>query len=174
MDLLEERGAHFSPCRRWRYRLWIEWNQDRPVMLWLLLNPSTADEIANDPTVERCQRRAHASGFGSVGIANIFAWRSTDPAGLLATEDPVGPENDAAIIDMATRADLIVCGWGKHGSLLGRGPAVEEMLRSRRAIRHKLHALKLNADGSPRHPLYVGYEAKPVAWRKEAEFSVGT
>lgn len=162
-----EWGAVYSNCGRYRYRLWRVWDELAPVVLFCMLNPSIATELQNDPTVERCMRRAISGGYGRIEVANIFAWRSTDPAGLLKTDDPIGPENDDAILDMATRADLIVCGWGKHGALRGRGKAVEEMLRSRRTTRHKLHALKLNGDGSPRHPLYVSYEARPFAWRKD-------
>ena len=75
-------GAVFSECKRYRYSLWRVWNPDLPVCMFLMLNPSTADETTNDPTVERCQRRAVQMGYGGLHVGNIFAWRSTDPTGI--------------------------------------------------------------------------------------------
>ncbi len=151
-------GAVFSPCMRYRTKLWRIWDASKPLVLFLLLNPSTADEVRNDPTVERCQRRAMMMGFGGLMVANIFALRSTDPAALSQVEDPVGPGNDEAIVECAARAQLVVCGWGTHGSILDRGDAVLELLRQHRFVPH---ALQRNADGSPKHPLYVGYKHAP-------------
>ncbi len=155
----EQTGATFSPCTHYRYTLWRTWDASKPSCLFLMLNPSTADEVDNDPTVERCQRRALAMGFGSLVVCNIFAYRSTDPGALYDLSDPIGPENDAAILAQASRAGLVVCGWGKHGALHGRGNAVLSMLRSAGV---KPHALQINGDGSPKHPLYVGYQHAPV------------
>lgn len=151
-------GAVFSPCMRYRTKLWRVWEASKPLVLFLLLNPSTADEVRNDPTVERCQRRAVAMGFGGMMVANIFALRSTDPGELYCAVDPVGPGNDEAILDCASRAGLVVCGWGKHGALQGRGPQVLALLRRHGVVPT---ALQRNADGSPKHPLYVSYEHLP-------------
>ena len=101
----ESSGATFSPCRRYRYTLWRQWDE-RPPATFIMLNPSTADETANDPTVERCQRRAQAMGYGGVRVANIFALRSTDPRALYTAEDPVGPENDHALLTLARQPAL--------------------------------------------------------------------
>lgn len=152
-------GARFSPCEKYRYALWRRWN-DHPYALFLMLNPSTADEIDNDPTVERCQRRAARMGYGGLWVANIFAYRSTDPAALYSIPDPVGPENDQAILDAARNAGIVICGWGTHGNHLDRGEKVLALLRDAGV---KAHCLQLNADGTPRHPLYVGYDALPAA-----------
>ena len=152
-------GATFSPCRRYRYTLWRTWDTGKPACMFLMLNPSTADETANDPTVERCQRRAQLMGYGGLVVCNIFAYRSTDPDALYALNDPVGPDNDAAIIEQASQAGLVVCGWGKHGALHGRGTAVLNLLRQAGITPY---ALRINGDGSPQHPLYVGYAQQPV------------
>lgn len=163
-DLCSYSDATFSPCGRYRYRLWREWNVRLPRMLCVMLNPSTADEKANDPTVERCQRRAIALGFGALEVVNLFALRSTDPAALYAQADPIGPDNDQHIMESAALAGMVLCGWGTHGAHLGRGNQVEAMLRSWPGIARKLHVLKVNADGSPKHPLYVAYAHRPVPW----------
>ena len=154
----EHTGATFSPCSLYRYTLWRTWHASEPTCLFLMLNPSTADESANDPTVTRCQRRAWSMGYGGLVVCNIFAYRSTDPQALYTLDDPVGPDNDAAILDQARQAGLVVCGWGKHGALHGRGTAVLNMLRSAGI---QPHALQINGDGSPKHPLYVGYGRQP-------------
>jgi len=154
-------GAIFSECRTWRSRLWRESIIGRGRVVAVMLNPSTADEATNDPTVERVWRRAQMLGFRRLDVVNIFAFRSTDPKGLYAAADPVGPDNDAAILDACTGADLVLCGWGEHGAYRGRGAHVRNALTSAGIA---LHVLDLNRSGNPKHPLYVGYNAKPFLW----------
>lgn len=163
-DLLEERGALFSEGRTHRFRLWIRWNHALPMFMFIGINPSTADEIRNDPTVERMERRARTTGYGGLYVGNVFAFRSTKPGGILTVDDPVGEGNDDHICRMAQDSAMVLCGWGKPASHMGRGVAVEKMLRSLVTVAHKLHALEINADGSPRHPLYVSYTTKPRSW----------
>ncbi len=127
-----------------------------------MLNPSTADEMKNDPTVERCERRARANGFGAFCVVNIFAWRATDPRELLRAEDPVGPENDRAIFEKADWADQIIVAWGAHGKFQQRGATVLKLLMSEG---HTLYHLGLTKAQQPRHPLYVAYANQPVAWQ---------
>ncbi|NNM65029.1 MAG: DUF1643 domain-containing protein [Burkholderiales bacterium] len=155
----EHSGAVFSPCRQYRYVLWRSWEPAKPACMFLMLNPSTADAVDNDATVERCQRRAQMMGYGALVVGNIFAYRSTDPDKLYELEDPVGPDNDRSILERAAAAGIVICGWGTHGALRRRGDAVLRMLREAGITPH---ALRINADGSPRHPLYVGYEIRPV------------
>ncbi len=152
--------AVYSDCERYRYALTRIWAPG-PRALFVMLNPSTATEAQNDPTVERCERRARVLGFGSFSVANIFAFRATDPRVMRAVDDPVGPENDAAIRAAATDADSIVCGWGNHGLHLARGAAVERLLRG--VDRPLLH-LGLTGVGQPKHPLYVAYAQPPALW----------
>ena len=158
--------ANYSDCERYRYSLTRVWNSDRPPAVFIMLNPSTATELANDPTVERCERRARKLGHGAFRVCNIFAWRSTDPRELARQSDPVGPDNDQAILEGCewARQDpngMIVCAWGNHGSLLDRGRAVERLLRRTGAA---LHHLGLTATGHPRHPLYIGYARSLESW----------
>lgn len=152
--------AVYSDCERYRYLLTRVWGPGRKA-LFVMLNPSTATEAQNDPTVERCERRARSLGFGAFRVTNIFAFRATDPRRMRAEADPVGPENDAAILESVAWADAILCAWGNHGLHLDRGPAVERMLRAAGA---RLTHLGLTGQGQPRHPLYVGYDRQPEGW----------
>lgn len=153
--------AVYSPCERYRYLLTRVWNPAGPKALFVMLNPSTATEYQNDPTVERCERRARALGFGAFRVTNIFAYRATDPKVMRAQADPVGPANDAAIRDSAPWADRIICAWGSHGAHLDRGRRVEALLRE---TGRPLWHLGLTQAGQPKHPLYIGYERQPEPW----------
>ena len=126
-----------------------------------MLNPSTADEIDNDPTVERCERRARTMGFGGVEVVNIFAFRATLPVRMKQEADPVGVGNDQAILAAAELSGMVVCGWGIHGDHLSRGRAVVELLRHAGI---QAHCLTTTASGHPGHPLYVGYDVLPKAF----------
>ena len=153
--------ALYSPCEGYRYALTREWAPQGRRLLYVMLNPSKATELKNDPTVERCERRARALGYGAFRVANIFAWRDTDPAALRRAADPVGPGNDRALRDGAVWADDILAAWGVHGAHQERGPATEVLLR---ATGKPLMTLGLTKDGHPRHPLYVGYATRPTLW----------
>jgi hypothetical protein len=111
--------------------------------------------------VERCERRARALGFGAFQVTNIFAWRDTDPRKMRAAADPVGPENDAAILDGVGWADQVIAAWGTHGAHLERGPSVEHLLRE---TKQPLFHLGLTKDGHPKHPLYIAYTQQPEPW----------
>lgn len=156
-----ESVALYSDCEGYRYDLTRVWDDAADKVLFVMLNPSTATEVQNDPTVERCERRARIMGFGAFRVCNIFAWRSTDPRGLRQTDDPVGPDNDAAILRGADWADRVVCAWGTHGALLDRGGRVETLLR---VASHPLHHLGLSKHGYPKHPLYISYAVAPQPW----------
>lgn len=153
--------ALYSPCQNYRYTLTRIWNPGGPKALFVMLNPSTATEVQNDPTVERCERRARALGFGAFRVCNIFAYRATDPKVMRAQAEPVGPGNDAAIAESALWADRVLCAWGTHGAHLERGAAVEALLRG---TGQRLYHLGLSKAGHPKHPLYIGYDQQPVPW----------
>lgn len=153
--------AVYSDCERYRYSLTRIWDPGGRRALFVMLNPSTATEMQNDPTVERCERRARALGFGAFQVANIFAWRDTDPRAMRAATDPVGPGNDAAILSGAAWADQVIAAWGTHGAHLSRGPAVERLLRG---ADRPLYHLGLSKAGHPRHPLYIAYSQQPEPW----------
>ncbi|PWE29537.1 DUF1643 domain-containing protein [Pararhodobacter marinus] len=153
--------ALYSACEAYRYMLTRIWDPDGRRVLFVMLNPSTATEVQNDPTVERCERRARALGYGAFRVCNIFAYRATDPKVMRAQPDPVGPANDAAIVESAEWADTIVCAWGTHGAHRARGPQVEALLR---ATGKPLYHLGLSQAGHPKHPLYIAYAHQPEPW----------
>lgn len=156
--------AVYSDCERYRYVLTRVWAPGAKA-LFIMLNPSTATEYQNDPTVERCERRARALGFGAFRVTNIFAFRATDPRVMRAQADPVGPENDAAILGSVTWADQVICAWGSHGAHLNRGAAMTALLRQART---PLYHLGLTQAGAPKHPLYIGYDVQPMLWDQAA------
>lgn len=156
------RGAVFDPTEVFRYVLWRRWAPLGPRVLWLLLNPSTADETEGglDPTLRRCTSFSRRWGFAEMRVSNIFALRSTDPQALYSSPDPVGPHNDATIRAEVAAADLVVVGWGAHGRFRGRAEAVLAALRG-----HDVRCLALTKSGEPGHPLYLRDSVVPAQYR---------
>lgn len=148
-------SACISECGRYRYRLYRQWDESRPDVLFVMLNPSTADHYTDDRTITRCVGFARNWGYGGLLVGNLFALRSTNPGELYKSDDPIGPYNDAALGDMAAQVDVIVAAWGNHGTLRNRGCEVLRMLSGKR------HALQLNKSGHPAHPLRLRGELKP-------------
>lgn len=167
-DLFDHTSAVFSDCGRYRYRLDRIWNSRLPPLLFGMLNPSTADHVRNDATIERCQRRAFSLGFGSLIVWNLFAFRATDPSILKREPDPVGPRNDefirCALREGHRKGGLALIGWGAHGQLMGRNGQVLEMARE---VGVALYCLGVTKGGDPKHPLYISYGAKPQSWDRD-------
>jgi hypothetical protein len=158
-------SAVYSRCGTYRYALSRVWEPDVPPLLFILLNPSTATEQRNDPTLARCETRARRMGFGGVCVVNLFALRATDPRLLRHVADPVGPMNDATLIDHLARAALVICGWGARGRLAGRDSGV---LRLVMASGHRPHHLGLTRADQPMHPLYRPLNLLPQPWDQAA------
>ena len=153
--------AIYSDCESYRYSLTRIWDTSGKRVCFIMLNPSTATEVQNDPTVERCERRARALGFGSFTVTNIFAWRDTDPRNMKAAIDPVGPENNDAILNASRDAHTIIAAWGTHGAHLQRGGEVKALLCN---LGKPLFHLGLSKAGHPKHPLYIAYTEQPQLW----------
>ena len=153
--------AVYSDCEKYRYSLTRIWAPEGRKVLFVMLNPSTATEVQNDPTVERCERRARTLGFGAFQVTNIFAWRDTDPRAMRAATAPIGPENDDTLIAGTAWADQIIAAWGTHGAYMDRGAQVEAVLR---ATGRPLFHLGLSKAGHPKHPLYLPYTKQPEPW----------
>lgn len=156
-------GASFSPNRVHRYHLWRRFDYGVGRVAFVGLNPSTADERENDPTVRRCIGFAQAWGFAYLDMLNIFALRSTNPRALRDAVDPVGPDNDAWLWRIANEVDLVVAAWGVHGKLNARGFRVRGLFEVGGDV--QLHHLGLTKDGHPRHPLHLPADTRPEPWR---------
>lgn len=168
MNLVVKGNAVFSPDRVYRYRLYRFVDMPSPgTILRTLniigLNPSTADEATDDPTIRRCMGFAKAWGFDVLTMTNLFAFRTTDPARLryAAMMQPngiVGLENDRHLIQVAEQATKIVLAWGAFGNLGGRDQQVIRMLKAvlkAAPWRYNLYCFGVTKSGAPKHPLYL-------------------
>lgn len=194
-----DKGAQLSPDGRYRYRLWREWRGtatdenwlwlegDKPgsiaadgagaplgtpkSVLFIMLNPSTADAEVDDPTIRRCVGFAKGWGYDRLEVVNLFAYRTKSPAELLAlgdADDPVGPQNSSVIRHLIEGrkeffgggVDKIICAWGAHGTHLGQDETVLGWLSNAPRF-----ALKLSKDGHPGHPLYLPATSMPFEFR---------
>lgn len=170
MKTTHERKTQFSPCRKYRYALWREWDCDlltgcaddsahaTEFLMIIGLNPSTADETLDDQTIRRCIGFAKAWGYGALCMTNLFAFRATEPEDMKKQENPVGMDNQHHLLQCASSAGLVLAAWGNHGSFRQQDFTVRQWLSG---IGITLHCLKLNKDGSPKHPLYVAADTKP-------------
>lgn len=163
--------AWFSSCRRFRYVLWRRWNPG-PALMWILLNPSTADDKDLDPTLRRCLRFSQDLGYGAMCITNLFPYRATDPKEMKRFYEinwyekfvqESGWENIHAISRCSEKCDAVIAGWGKHGGLMRRNDTVAEMIEAKRGL---LNCLDVCGDGNPKHPLYLRADLKPRAWSR--------
>lgn len=151
-DLFLERDAVISDCGLFRYLLRRTWDHSRPRLLYVMLNPSTADAEIDDATIRSCIRLAKGIDYGSFEVVNLFALRATDPAELEKAADPVGPRNDLCIEAAIARCDMAVCAWGAHPIAIRRSGHVRQMIRSQRPA---VFCLGKTKAGSPKHPLYI-------------------
>lgn len=167
---MRDRGAVISPCGTWRYLLWrrlpltlqMAAHPGPSVVTWIMLNPSTADAETDDPTIRRVTGFTRSWGHGVAQVVNLFALRATDPSALLNHSDPVGPDNDQAIIDAVRDAAVIVCAWGSHKAAEDRAVHV-----ARLAFEHSAAptvCLGRTINGQPQHPLYVPRDERPCYW----------
>lgn len=166
-------GAVVSPCGRYRYRLWrrvvshhAHHVKDR-IALFVMLNPSTADGLLDDPTIRRCVGFAAREGCGWLHVVNLYAYRATNPAELALAADPVGPEAGAALgaalREAVESGGLVIAAWGAHSAprtidLAARFSVLADVYNA------QLHCLGTTKNGSPRHPLYVRADAPLEVW----------
>ena len=150
-----EKSAVISECGLYRYELRRVWDADKPWVLFICLNPSTADHEAEDNTSRVCINYAKRWGYGGLVIANLFAYRSTLPEGLYKVDDPVGPENDAYLKLLSAKAKETVCAWSNYGGYKDRDLEVLSFVKSPKC-------LTILKSGRPGHPLYKSKELKPI------------
>lgn len=151
------RFADISLCQNYRYSLSRIWDESKSLVLFIGLNPSTADEQDDDPTLRRCIGFAKNWGYGGVCMANLFAYRATQPKDLKLASDPIGPDNDEWLVKLTKQADIVIAAWGNDGAFLNRSSAVQAMIPN-------IHCLKINKSGEPAHPLYQPAAAKPFVF----------
>ena len=156
MDLFGENGAIFSQCRRYRYALWRIWDDTKPAVMFIGLNPSTANEGNDDPTIRRVQQFAKRWGYGGVFMLNLFGWVTPYPEELLQCPDPIG-ENDSYLKDYQEKCAEVIFAWGAFSVATDRAKEVAAMMPGK--------ALVINKNGTPRHPLYVKSEVVPVIFK---------
>jgi len=159
-------GAILDDARCYRYRLWrtLDTHSTR-TMAVIGVNPSTANEADDDATIRRCRRFALDSGHGRLEMINVFGWRDRDVTGLAAAADPEGPDNWPTVMDVASKADTVVCAWGAVAKLpprLRHRPA--EMARALRGRGIVLSALAVTLAGDPAHPCYLPARNMPFPW----------
>ena len=155
-----ERSAVLSPCRSYRYSLWRTWEGTSGYAMFVGLNPSTADETEDDPTIRRCIAYAKDWGYAGLCMTNLFAFRATRPSDMMAATDQIGPDNDRWLLDLGREAAVVVAAWGVHGAFVDRNLAVRSTLQ-------RLHYLRQTKDGHPGHPLYLPKSLQPVPWLED-------
>ena len=141
-------GATLSKCRKYRYVLWRVWDKSLPHIMFIGLNPSTANETQNDPTILKCIQYCKRWGYGGFYITNLFAYRSSSPDILKKSKKPIGLKNDYWILKTAKSSEKIVACWGEHGAFKDRDQELKKQLSN-------LYCLKTNKSGQPAHPLYL-------------------
>lgn len=154
-ELDEHSTAIFSPCRTYRYVLRRRWDWEMPHVAFIGLNPSTADETKDDPTIRRCIQFAKDWGYGGLTMLNLFAFRATDPRDMLKAGDPIGPENNQHLLHESAKAGVVVAAWGTKG-----GKRADEVI----AMLPEIHCLRKTKAGHPEHPLYLPKTLKPIAY----------
>lgn len=150
-----EKDAILSDDRKYRYVLSRTWDASRPSVMIIGLNPSTADETEDDPTIRRCIDFAKTWGYGTVFMLNLFAFRATKPSDMFLAADPIGMDNNKYLEKYASDCDKVICAWGNDGIYKDRSREIKSKLNN-------LYYLALNQTGEPAHPLYLKSDLIPV------------
>ena len=150
-----EKKANISKDKIYRYTLSRTWDSTKPTVLFIGLNPSIADENIDDPTVTRCINFAKDWGYGTLLMANLFAFRSTYPKEIYLIDDPIGKDNDHYILECVKQSDLIIACWGNNGTYMDREKIIKELVPN-------LYCLQKNKNGTPHHPLRLPRDINPI------------
>lgn len=158
---LVEYSAKISDCGNYRYSLSRIWDKDKEKVMFLMLNPSTADANENDPTIRRCMGFAKSWGYGGLLVGNLFQYRSTNPDHLLKCENPIGHDNEEVLFELSQQCHKVILAYGNDHIIqkLGqRFPSYDAF----REIKKPLYYLEFSKDGVPVHPLYLHSSLKPI------------
>lgn len=153
----QDSGAMISTDEKYRYALWRTWDKDKPVVMFIMLNPSTADANKDDPTIRKCIAYAKSWGYGALIVGNLYAFRTRDPKLLAHEEGPIGPHCNSWLYSLAKMSDLRVAAWGNKILPDKRVQQVKDLMPS-------LHYLELSKSGNPKHPLYLRKNLKPQSF----------
>ena len=155
-----KREAIIDKTKKYRYMLKRQWGKGERFVNFIMLNPSTADDKVDDPTIRRCISFAKRWEFEGIYVTNLFALRATDPEELKSAENPVGKENNLHLADIANKSDKIILSWGNKGLFMGRDKEVLEILKDK-----EKYCLEISRTGQPKHPLYVHSNVKPIIFK---------
>lgn len=153
-----EKKANISKDKIYRYTLSRTWDSTKPTVLFIGLNPSIADENIDDPTITRCINFAKDWGYGTLLMANLFAFRSTYPKEIYLIDDPIGKDNDHYILECVKQSDLIIACWGNNGTYMDREKIIKELVPN-------LYCLQKNKNGTPHHPLRLPRDINPIPFK---------
>jgi len=169
--------ATFSECGLFRYTLGRAWDQTKPLVVFVGLNPSTADETDDDPTIRRCMGFAKAWGYGQLCMVNLFSFRATKPIDMKCSHNPVGENrleadgffsrNDATLEMAFGLSRMTICAWGNDGEFMGRAEKFRRLIlayKKKTGLKKNMYYLKMNKDGQPAHPLYLKKDLEPIEW----------
>lgn len=150
-----KKKANISKDKIYRYTLSRTWDSTKPTVLFIGLNPSIADENVDDPTVTRCINFAKDWGYGTLLMANLFAYRTTYPKEIYLIDDPIGKDNDYYLLECVKQSDLIIACWGNNGTYMDREKIIKELVPN-------LYCLQKNKNGTPHHPLRLPRNINPI------------
>jgi hypothetical protein len=159
MNLFENNGAAFSPCKKYRYALWRIWDDSKPKVMFIGLNPSTADANNDDPTIKRVRAITTNLGYGGFYMMNLFAIISPYPEVLKTCADPIG-QNDYWLTEIAAYIQTVVFAWGNFKEAEKRTKEVITKFPNAKA-------LHINKNGSPKHPLYCRADSQLVSFTQQ-------
>ena len=151
----------FSRCLKYRFSFKREWDKSKKKILYILLNPSTATELKNDPTITRIERHSKILKMGSFTVCNLFALREKNPKLLKKHKYPLGKENDSFIEKYSLEAEIIVCAWGNEGEYMNQSEKIKNLLLT---MNHQAYVFGLTKKGNPKHPLYLSYKTSLTRW----------
>lgn len=158
-----KKDAIISQDQLYRYSLSRIWDESLLKLLIIGLNPSTADATLDDPTMRRCIDFAKSWGFGSLIMADLFAYRSTDPQNLYGAKDPIDPENNNYLLNLHQKCDQTLVAWGNHGNFLNRDNEVINLLHK------EIYCLGITKNNQPKHPLYIRADQERILFLKQSK-----
>lgn len=163
-----KKGQKASTDNKYRYCLWREWDETKPCLVWVMLNPSTADDSEDDPTIRKCIGFAERWGYGKIVVVNLFTYRATHPRDLKNAGDLTEELNFKLIrnyntIAMAVSYKDTIFAWGAHGDKYReRIKKIEEITSN---LANSIYCLGKTKSGQPRHPLYINYKTEREKWK---------